>query len=65
MPILECYVDEATMEQLEAASVELGRKVDELAEAAIAEAAIQFKVSRQLNTSHRPAAPDHAAQQEK
>jgi hypothetical protein len=46
MPIIQCYVDEETLRNLEKASADLGRKVDELAEAAIANAAIEYKVSQ-------------------
>jgi hypothetical protein len=46
MPIIQCYVDDETMKYLERASSELGREVAELAEAAISNAAIEFKVSR-------------------
>jgi hypothetical protein len=41
MPIIPCYVDDLTMKRLQAASQVLGRPVDELAECAISEAAIQ------------------------
>lgn len=46
MPVLRCYVDDETMKWLEKASIETGREIDQLAEAAIAQAAIEFKVSR-------------------
>jgi hypothetical protein len=46
MPILSCYVDEETMRLLETASIEMGRSLVELAEAAIQNATIEFKVSR-------------------
>lgn len=46
MPIIQCYVDDETMKYLERASSELGRRITELAEAAISNAAIEFKVSR-------------------
>lgn len=51
MSILNCYVDDETMRWLEKASVELGRNIEELAEAAISEAAIEFKVSRMRQRS--------------
>ena len=57
MPILRCYVDDETMQLLNQAAAETGRKVDELAEAAISNAAIEFKVSQpgygQLTRSQR------------
>ncbi len=46
MPVLRCYVDDETFKWLEKASAETGREIDQLAEAAIANAAIEFKVSR-------------------
>lgn len=46
MPVLNCYVDDDTLKWLEKASAETGRQIAELAEAAIANAAIEFKVSR-------------------
>ena len=46
MPVIRCYVDDDTMRILEAASADLGREVDQLAEAAISEAAIRYKVDR-------------------
>jgi hypothetical protein len=39
--VLSCYVDERTLKALEARSRESGRSVEELAEAAIADAAIR------------------------
>ncbi|TWI05134.1 hypothetical protein IQ17_03299 [Bradyrhizobium daqingense] len=53
MPVIRCYVDDETMRILEAASTDLGREVDQLAEAAISEAAIRYKVDRM------PAIPPH------
>lgn len=41
MTIIHCYVDERTMEVLERESRVRGRTVEDLAEAAIAEAALQ------------------------
>lgn len=41
MPILNCYVDDDTMLSLRRASFHTGRSVENLAEAAIAEAALQ------------------------
>lgn len=46
MPVLTCYVDDETLRWLERASIETGRKIEELAEAAIWNAAIAFKVDR-------------------
>jgi hypothetical protein len=46
MPILQCYVDAETLKWLEQASSECGRKIENLAEAAIENAAIEYKVSR-------------------
>lgn len=46
MPILNCYVDDEDMKWLEKASVETGRSIENLAEAAISNASIEFKVSR-------------------
>ncbi len=40
MPVLSCYVDDRTLEILEREARERGRTVEDLAEAAIAEAAI-------------------------
>ena len=40
MPILEVYVSDETMRRLEQCASELGRDPDELAEAAVAEAAL-------------------------
>ena len=41
MPILQIYVDTDTLARLTIAAAELNRSVDELAESAVAEAAIQ------------------------
>lgn len=41
--ILRCYVDEETLTWLRRASNETGRTLEELAEAAIANAAIEYK----------------------
>lgn len=54
MPILQCYVDDDTLKYLERAPGEYGRKIVELAEAAISEAAIQYKVSRPTHQSGEP-----------
>lgn len=40
MPILSCYVDDRTLAILKAVSEDTGRTVEDLAESAIAEAAI-------------------------
>ncbi len=47
MPMINCYVDDETLSLLEKASAETGREIAELAEAAISNASIEFKV-RQL-----------------
>lgn len=39
MPILSCYVDQRTLMALERVSAETGRGIEELAEAAISDAA--------------------------
>lgn len=44
--ILQCYVDDDTLLSLRVASAETGRKVEELAEAAIANAAIEYRNAR-------------------
>lgn len=49
MTILHCYVDDETLKILEAESALSGRRIDELAEAAIANAAIEAKVTRQYD----------------
>ena len=55
MPVSSCYVDVQTLRLLRLASEDTGRKVEELAEAAIEGATIEFKNSRrQLSNSHRP-----------
>lgn len=41
MALLQCYVDDMTMEHLRHCSRHLGRSVEDLAESAIAEAALQ------------------------
>jgi hypothetical protein len=43
MPILNCYVDDRTLEILTKLSGEMGRTIEDLAESAISEAAIQAK----------------------
>ena len=45
--VLRCYADDETMKWLEKAAAELGRNVEQLAEAAIENAAIEYKI-RQL-----------------
>jgi hypothetical protein len=54
MSILSCFVDDETMRLLELASFETGRHIHELAEAAISNAAIEFKVSRMGKTTLTP-----------
>lgn len=44
--ILNCYVDEDTLRDLQLAAHQTGRKVEELAEAAIQNAAIEFRLSQ-------------------
>lgn len=44
--VLRCYADDETMKWLEKAAAELGRNVEQLAEAAIENAAIEFKNSQ-------------------
>lgn len=46
MPVLKCYVDDATWEILYRVANETGRDIEELAEAAIAEAALESERSR-------------------
>lgn len=46
MSVLRCYVDDETLRYLEMASAETGRSIEQLAEAAIENAAIEYKVSR-------------------
>ena len=46
MPAIHCYVDDYTFGWLEKASAETGRPISELAESAIDNAAIEYKVSR-------------------
>lgn len=53
MPVLRCYVDDETMRWLEKASAETGREIDQLAEAAISNAAIEFKVDCLKRTMKR------------
>lgn len=48
MPTLSCYVDERTLEALRAFARETGRSVEDLAEAAISEAAL--KSERHVST---------------
>lgn len=52
MPMLNCYVDDRTYETLKEEAEASGRKIEELAEAAIEEAAI-----RSL-TAHGPSSAD-------
>lgn len=58
MPVLNCYVDDETLHILEKASAETGRQIVELAEAAISEAAVRYKVDHLPGytqyTGHRP-----------
>jgi hypothetical protein len=46
MAVINCYVDDETLKWLERASAETGRQIVELAEAAISNAAIEYKVSQ-------------------
>lgn len=55
MPVLNCYVDDRTMAILEREARERGRKVEELAESAIEEAALAADRDRP-----RPAEPQLA-----
>lgn len=50
--LLHCYVDDATLEILRRVSAETGREIEELAESAIAEAAIasQRPVNRERSS---------------
>lgn len=48
MPVLHCYVDERTLDLLRAYARETGRSVEELAEAAISDAAVASQ--RQIST---------------
>jgi hypothetical protein len=41
MPVLSCYVDDRTMHILQRVSTATGRKVEDLAESAISEAALR------------------------
>jgi hypothetical protein len=43
MPILNCYVDDRTLATLERVSAQTGRTVEDLAEAAISEAAVMAR----------------------
>ena len=45
MTVINCFVDDETMRWLEKASAETGRRIDQLAEAAIETAAIEFKLA--------------------
>lgn len=47
--VLRCFVDDETMKWLEKASAETGRNIEQLAEAAIENAAVEYKVSRMQN----------------
>lgn len=51
--VLSCYVDDETMGWLEKAAVEDGRSIEQLAETAIRNAAIVFKVSRMHKRQQR------------
>lgn len=59
MAILRCYVDDETLKWLEKASIETGRSLENLAEAAISNEAIAYKVSRMA------AAPSVLAKEDK
>lgn len=45
--IINCYLEPITKERLEQASKDLGRTLEELAEAAISEAALNYWKSKQ------------------
>lgn len=45
--IISCYIDEETKERLEQAAKDDGRTINELAEAAISEAALNYWKSKQ------------------
>jgi hypothetical protein len=49
MPILECYVDQATFDRLTHAANDLGRAVADLAECSIAESALNDARARHCN----------------
>lgn len=53
MPVISCYVADDILRLLQIASEETGRKVEELAEAAIEGSAIQFKNSRPSRSTRR------------
>lgn len=51
MPILNIYVDDATLARLRLVSSETGRTVEDLAECAVAEAALGSERSRPLKVT--------------
>ena len=55
MAIIRCYVDDLTMERLRLCSRKLGRSVEEFAEAAISETALQ---AARAELSPVPAEPE-------
>ena len=50
MPMLNCYIDDRTLAALERFSIETGRSITDLAEAAISNAAIDAEVRRNVRT---------------
>lgn len=67
MVLLQCYVDEATMERLQRCSRELVRSVEDLAESAISEAVLraappisELIVLKSGRLTMKPIAPDAA-----
>ena len=52
--VLRCFVDDETLKWLEKASTDTGRNIEQLAEAAIENAAIEYKVSR-MHLAHKTA----------
>jgi hypothetical protein len=60
MPILDVYVDDETLASLKEAAAEHGRTVEWCAEAAVSEAAIQYKREQDERQSARRAAAEPA-----
>lgn len=57
MPVISCYVSDDAYRLLQIASQELARKVEDIAEAAIENAALEYKVrlpGYAQYTDHRP-----------
>jgi hypothetical protein len=48
MAVLQCYVDDETLQRLQAASADTGRAVEDLAESAISETALAATRDREL-----------------